>query len=157
MPDTPVTPEMTIVKAVVTDGGGRYLMQLRDDITTIPFPDHWCLFGGEVDPGEIAEQAMRRELDEELAFRPVRLERITWFDYAVPQHGILRRRVSVFATTIDADQVAGLRLNEGAEMRFMTADELVREPRVVPWDLCSVLMHARVLPSPALLSPALRR
>jgi 8-oxo-dGTP diphosphatase len=155
--DTAVIAEMRIVKAVIVDPAGRYLMQLRDDIPTIPFPDHWCLFGGTVDPGETDDGAMRRELAEELTFAPEQLRPITTFTYAVVQYGILRRQVAVFEALIDDARIAQLELHEGAAMRFMTPDALLREARVVPWDLCAVLMHHRVLPHPELLSPALRR
>lgn len=152
-----VIPEMRIVKAVIVDPAGRYLMQLRDNIPSIPFPDHWCLFGGAVDPGEAEESGMRRELREELTFAPEQLRLITNYDYAVADFGILRRQVSVFEALIDESRITRLELHEGAEMRFMSSAALLREDRVVPWDLCAVLMHDRVLPHPELLSPALRR
>lgn len=44
----------------------RYALQLRDDLPTIPFPGHWGLFGGEVNPGETPIAAIRREVLEEL-------------------------------------------------------------------------------------------
>jgi 8-oxo-dGTP diphosphatase len=47
----------------VNDG---YALQLRDDVSSIPYPGHWGLFGGEVDPGETPIAAIRREVIEEL-------------------------------------------------------------------------------------------
>jgi 8-oxo-dGTP pyrophosphatase MutT (NUDIX family) len=152
-----VLDEMQVCKAVIMDPAGRYLMQLRDDIATIAYPGHWCLFGGAVDPGESEIDGMRRELEEELVFKPVNLIPIMRFEYTIPQHGVRLRRVAVFEAIIDADEIDALVLNEGAEMRFMTLDELKRSPKAVPWDLCMVMMHANVLPYPELLSssPAL--
>ena len=48
----------------------RWLLQLRDDISTIIHPGHWGLFGGHLEPGETPEQAVQRELEEEIAWRP---------------------------------------------------------------------------------------
>ena len=46
---------------------GKFVLQHRDDTPTIPAPGHWSLFGGEIDPGENAHEAIRREIHEELA------------------------------------------------------------------------------------------
>ena len=48
----------------------RWLLQLRDDIDTILCPGQWGLFGGHLEPGETPEQAVQRELEEEIAWRP---------------------------------------------------------------------------------------
>lgn len=45
---------------------GEFLLYLRDDKPTIPFPDHWDLIGGHVEEGETPEQALIREVKEEL-------------------------------------------------------------------------------------------
>lgn len=49
---------------------GRYLMQLRDDIPGIVYPGEWTFFGGHVEPGEDIEQAIFRELYEEIRYVP---------------------------------------------------------------------------------------
>ncbi len=152
MEENRVIDEMQVCKALVVDQAGRYLMQLRDDIPWIAYPGHWCLFGGAVEPGEDDLAGMRRELIEELAFDPVDLSRVIDFDYSIPRHGVRIRRVAVFETVIGDDLKSDLVLNEGAEMRFLTVNELLSQDRVVPWDLCMVMMHANVLPHPELLS-----
>ncbi|MBL6600757.1 MAG: NUDIX domain-containing protein [Alphaproteobacteria bacterium] len=152
MEENRVIDEMQVCKALITDEAGRYLMQLRDDIPRIAYPGHWCLFGGAVEPGEDDLAGMRRELIEELAFDPVGLIRSIDFEYSIPQHGVRIRRVAVFETTISDARKGSLVLNEGAEMRFMTVKDLLSQDKVVPWDLCMVMMHANVLPYPDLLS-----
>lgn len=47
---------------------GRWLLQLRDDIEGIVHPGCWGLFGGHLDPGERPEQAILRELGEEIGW-----------------------------------------------------------------------------------------
>lgn len=152
MNDNRVIDELQVCKALIIDRDGRYLMQLRDDIPTIAYPGHWCLFGGAVEPGEDEQQGMRRELEEELGFAPARLAPSLRFEYSIPQHGVRIRRVAVFEAEIADAEIKNLVLNEGAEMRFMTVADLMGQDRIVPWDLCMVMMHANVLPHPELLS-----
>lgn len=42
------------------------MIYLRDNKPTIPFPNHWDLFGGAVEKGESPEEALVREIHEEL-------------------------------------------------------------------------------------------
>ncbi len=152
MRDNRVIDEMQVCKALIFDRSGRYLMQLRDDKPTIAYPDHWCLFGGAIETGEDELTGMRRELREELRFEPGHLAPALRFEYSIPQHGVPIRRVAVFEAEIPDTAIPDLVLNEGAEMRFMTVHDLLRQDKVVPWDLCMVMMHANVLPNPELLS-----
>jgi 8-oxo-dGTP diphosphatase len=55
-----------IAQALLFDRDGKLLIYLRDDKPTIPFPNHWDLFGGHVEVGETPEQALCRELQEEI-------------------------------------------------------------------------------------------
>lgn len=55
-----------IATALLFDKNGRLLCYLRDDKPSIPFPNHWDLFGGYVEDGESPEQALVREIKEEL-------------------------------------------------------------------------------------------
>ena len=48
----------------------QFLMQLRDNIPTIIYPGYWAFFGGHLDPGETPEEAVKRELLEEIGYTP---------------------------------------------------------------------------------------
>jgi 8-oxo-dGTP diphosphatase len=56
---------------------GCWLLQLRDDIPGIVHPGTWALFGGHMDPGETPQQAVRRELREEINWQAPELP--FWF------------------------------------------------------------------------------
>jgi len=48
---------------------GKFLMQLRDNISTILYPGLWGLFGGHIEAGEAPEVAVEREILEEIGFQ----------------------------------------------------------------------------------------
>ena len=48
------------------DRRNRLLIYLRDNKPDIPFPDHWDFFGGHIEAREAPEEALVREVREEL-------------------------------------------------------------------------------------------
>jgi 8-oxo-dGTP diphosphatase len=55
-----------IAAIILENDNGEFLLYLRDNKPTIPFPDHWDLIGGHVEEGETPEEALVREVKEEL-------------------------------------------------------------------------------------------
>lgn len=129
--------------ALLVTVDGRYLMQLRDDRPDILLPGHWALFGGTVDAGETAATAMRRELFEELEFRAGSVTAFVEMVIELPFPEPRWDRMNFFAVPVTADDEAAMVQHEGAGRRLFTPEELAAEPRVAPWDLAAVLMHAR--------------
>jgi 8-oxo-dGTP diphosphatase len=56
-------------QVVLVDAAGRILLQLRDDIPSIPFPGMWALPGGMLEPPETPLACIVREVEEELGAR----------------------------------------------------------------------------------------
>jgi 8-oxo-dGTP pyrophosphatase MutT (NUDIX family) len=131
------------VVAILIAPDGRYLMQLRDDKPTITIPAHWCLFGGAVEPGETAEAALRRELQEELELAPRAARLFTELHILLPFAPPRRHRMTFFAVPLDWRDLDAMVQHEGAGRRLFTATALAAEPLVAPWDAAAVLMHAR--------------
>ncbi|HEX2139055.1 MAG TPA: NUDIX domain-containing protein [Woeseiaceae bacterium] len=127
------------IAAVITPGDGRYLMQLRDDKPGLLYPGYTCLFGGAIEAGESASEALLRELYEELRFRPTRFSYLTEIVYPRMVDGI-RQFVhdTHFLIRATAAEIGGMELHEGAAMELLTLQQIVAR-KVVPWDVCGLL------------------
>lgn len=55
-----------IAAIILENDKGEFLLYLRDNKPDIPYPNHWDLVGGHVEEGETPEQALIREVKEEL-------------------------------------------------------------------------------------------
>jgi 8-oxo-dGTP diphosphatase len=132
------------VGAVLFTPDGRYLMQLRDDLPSVSMRGYWGLFGGVIEPGEEPAAALVRELREELALEVDSVgdpfSQLV-FDLGFAGYGIDRK--IFYEVPITESAVDRLRLGEGQRMALFGLDELMRESRVIPWDLYGVTLHAR--------------
>jgi 8-oxo-dGTP diphosphatase len=55
-----------IAAIILENDKGEILLYLRDNKPDIPFPNYWDLIGGHVEEGETPEEALVREVKEEL-------------------------------------------------------------------------------------------
>jgi len=57
-----------IAAIIFENDKGEILLYLRDNKPGIPFPMHWDLFGGHIEEGETPEEALVREVKEEINY-----------------------------------------------------------------------------------------
>jgi 8-oxo-dGTP pyrophosphatase MutT (NUDIX family) len=110
---------------LLEDAQGRIAFQLRDNRPDVSYRDHWGLFGGWLEPGETPEQAIQREMAEELGLtlETARLEYVK-----------LHRDGDVIAHVFCYPAPSGLDsapLREGQRLEFLSLSDLEAR-RVVP-------------------------
>ena len=98
------------------------LFLLRDKDKDIPFPDHWDLIGGHVEEGESAEEALRREVKEEIGYD---LKEFSFFkEYDVKKGDVFHNVKYVYEGKIikllDELQLG----NEGQKLQFFSYGEI---------------------------------
>lgn len=131
------------VAALIRTSDGRYLLQHRDAISSIFYPDHWGCFGGAIEPDEEPLDALRRELQEELAVdlgnRPVSV--FSQFDFRIDASGIGSFNRIYYDILIDPAEVDKMRLGEGAGMALVSGHEALHQNRMVPYDGFALWLH----------------
>lgn len=135
--------QMVSCAALLYTASGQYLMQKRSEHEAVRMGGHWGLFGGGVEPGESPEEAMVRELKEELAYTPRDFSWFTELVYCLPQVGRRYHSKHFFAVPIQKRALTTMVLGEGDAMALFTPGKLLKEPRTVPWDAYGVLLHSR--------------
>jgi 8-oxo-dGTP pyrophosphatase MutT (NUDIX family) len=96
--------------------GDRFLMQLRDNIPEIFYAGLWGLFGGQIEPGETPEDAIVRELEEEIGYVPPSYEKFAIYaDEKIIRH--------VFHVPLVVE-LSTLTLMEGWDLGLVTQAEL---------------------------------
>ena len=109
-----------VATAMLFDRNGRFLIYIRDDKPSIPFPNYWDLFGGHLEDGETPEEALRRELFEELRVEPVSVEFFRRYEITAGDQTPNVKHVFKVAIEQVAEE---LTLYEGQELRAIDIEE----------------------------------
>lgn len=111
------------VSALLVDATGKLVIQLRDNKPGLPFPAHWATLGGAIEGNETPDDAMRRELSEEIQPAPP-VEFWRYFEHEYQLHGetrVVQNYVYVGRLPCDLAEVA---LYEGQRLGAFTGDEI---------------------------------
>jgi len=107
-----------VVKAVIIKEE-KFLLQLRDNKPAISYPNNWAFFGGGVDHGEKHEEALKRELIEELGWYPKKFKYLTEY-----KNKTVNCNITHYLIHYDLDKNK-LCLGEGQAMNWFSFDEIM--------------------------------
>ncbi|MFH1183022.1 MAG: NUDIX domain-containing protein [Candidatus Moraniibacteriota bacterium] len=113
---------MIKIAAIILENDKKeILLYLRDNKPTIPFPNHWDLFGGYVEKGETIEEALVREVKEELDYD---LKEYKFFKKYNCSEGDVHKNVKyVYVGKIDKP-IEEITLKVGENLKFFPRDEV---------------------------------
>jgi len=115
----PVRTMIEIAQVLLFDRHDRLLIYLRDEKADIPFPNYWDFFGGHVEVGETPEQALVREVKEELGIELVSYE--FFRSYECLQGDVYPNKKYIYRARIDRT-IDELTLHEGQRLASIELD-----------------------------------
>lgn len=110
-----------ISQIIFQNSQGEYLLYLRDDKITIPFPNTWDLIGGHVEKNETPEETLKREVKEEIGFDLVEFN--FWKKYVCLEGDISPNIKYIYYGIIDLP-LEDIPLYEGQYLKFFDESEL---------------------------------
>lgn len=106
-----------VVAAVIRNGYGKILLAQRS-LRCPHLPGYWEFPGGKVEAGETSQQALVRELQEEIAITATKLTPLIQVPYSYPEK-------EIFLDVWEVDQYMGeIKSHEGQELVFVDLDEI---------------------------------
>ncbi len=113
---------MKKIAAIILENDNReLLLYLRDNKPGIPFPDCWDLIGGHVEEGETPEEALIREVKEELG---ITLDEFRFFRmYECRTGDAYPNEKYIFAGRIDIP-IENITLYEGERPQYFKISEI---------------------------------
>jgi 8-oxo-dGTP diphosphatase len=111
------------VSAFLCNSRGEVIAQLRDDKPGLLFPGCWSTLGGRVEDDETPDEAVQRELLEEIEFCPP-LTFWRLFEHSFSTDGS-DYDVDIYAYVGEIEQEIGdIQLHEGQQVAFLNAEDI---------------------------------
>jgi len=109
-----------VATLILENEKGDILMYLRDNKDTIPFPNCWDLFGGHIENDESLEEALKREIKEELG---IELKDFHFFKEYKCLKGDANPNIK-YVYYSKLQKPIGKTTLEGQQMRFISPSEI---------------------------------
>lgn len=136
----PLRPGDAVAALLVLDDG-RYVMQLRDVLPNIFYPNHWGCFGGAVGDDEAPGDALTRELQEELEYTPRTSKEFARFEFDFSKLGSSSVYRIYYEIQVPDAAFNRFVLHEGAAFEAMEGRNLLMDHKVTPYDAFALWMH----------------
>lgn len=133
------------VAAIITNNKNEILLQHRDAIPSIFYPNYWGCFGGAIDGKETNEEALTRELREELGLKNYSSKYFTCISLdfkPIDGENVYRTYFHVFIPSSDLQKI---KLGEGSEYAWISEKELANY-LVTPYDRFALDLYFSSLP-----------
>ncbi len=121
----------------------KYLFQIRDKKPNIWFPGFNGFFGGLIDKNESANQAIKREIFEELNEPVLKSKLLIKINFKTKELKEERERY-YYLLDLKKDFEKKLIINEGAGFKFLSANQ-VNLKKMIPWDLTAIYYHQMLI------------
>jgi 8-oxo-dGTP diphosphatase len=105
------------VAILLENKDGKILFLLRDNKSTIKCPNMWDVLGGVVENIETPEEAIVREMKEELGLNLKKFQLFKVYDWPEKIETVFHKKLSL--------NVNKTNLNEGQKIRYFSKDELL--------------------------------
>jgi 8-oxo-dGTP diphosphatase len=110
-----------IAAIIFENDNGEFLLYKRDNKPGIPFPGYWDLIGGHVEEGETPEQALVREVKEEI---DIDLKEFTFFKKFKCMTGDAYENIKYIYTGKINIPIEEIRLLEGDRPQYFSREEI---------------------------------
>jgi 8-oxo-dGTP diphosphatase len=109
------------VSVILENKEGEILLSLRDNKSTIVYPNHWTLVGGKVEDGETPEMGAHRELAEETGLTA----NLSFWKRYDRQHTLFIVDQYIYVGKVDV-RLDSMVLGEGQSLQFFKPAEIER-------------------------------
>ena len=99
---------------IIFNDNQEVLLQLRDNDPSIRFPNHWVLIGGKVEKGETPEEAIRREIMEEMGIQITSFKNFKNYQFDNEEQHIFMVNMNI--------ELEKIKLNEGAGINYFSEE-----------------------------------
>ena len=92
------------------------------------FPDLWSFWGGGIEENETSEEAMTREIQEELNWEPKQFKFLGTYYDSMPNEK------HIFFTKVDKDFEGHINIYESQGGKFFTIEEIIKSEKIIEED-----------------------
>lgn len=114
--------------AIILAKNNRILLNLRDDKPEIIFPNCWAFLGGGIEKEENEEQAIRREIHEEIGYRLGAIKKLENISPCNNRYSaIYLGKISLEAEELTLTEGRKIRFFKEAELKHLNMPSLLKE------------------------------